>query len=315
MSEMAILEVAIGLVFIYVVLSMLCTFINEWIARWFSLRSKNLQRGLKQLLQDPDMTGLAKAVLGHHLIKGSADVNRGPSYIAADTFARVVVDIIDQRSSGAAKVANTSDEIKGALQMANIPSSVQSALTGLIDDANTSIDGLRKNLQTWFDASMDRVSGWYKRQAQTIALCIAVVLAIGINADTVDIGRTLWQNPVLRAKVADQAALAVEACKDKPGPKECPVLNSNEMLRTTLEKLPIGWPTVKQGDREQWWGVSAWASVKTEFDDHHWLMKIFGWLVTALAVSLGAPFWFDVLNKLNSIRTAGNKPEPAAGKP
>ncbi|HRI22224.1 MAG TPA: hypothetical protein PLA68_14780, partial [Panacibacter sp.] len=45
-------------------------------------------------------------------------------------------------------------------------------------------------------------------------------------------------------------------------------------------------------------------------DSYEWngwgefLKSIFGWLITALALSLGAPFWFDLLNKLMKLRSS-----------
>ncbi len=38
------------------------------------------------------------------------------------------------------------------------------------------------------------------------------------------------------------------------------------------------------------------------------LIKFFGWFITALAMSLGAPFWFDLLQKVINIRNAGVRP-------
>jgi hypothetical protein len=34
-----------------------------------------------------------------------------------------------------------------------------------------------------------------------------------------------------------------------------------------------------------------------------WLGRLPGWLLTALAITLGAPFWFDLLNKIMVIRS------------
>ena len=34
-------------------------------------------------------------------------------------------------------------------------------------------------------------------------------------------------------------------------------------------------------------------------------------LITAIALSLGAPYWFDLLSKIVSVRGAGRKPPPA----
>jgi hypothetical protein len=299
MFEMPVVEVAIGLVFAFVLLSMLCTFINEWIARFLSLRSHNLERGLKQLLADQEMKGLANKVLGHHLIKASAMKQKRQSYIAPETFARVLIDIIDNESKGAAKAAKTGNEIKRALDKAKLPKEVKSAMTGLIDNVNTNINDLRKNLQNWFDSSMERVSGWYKRQLQVISIAVALLLAIGLNVDTIAIGQSLWQNPILRAKIANEAAIAVEACKSKEDPDDCSFLKKTEEAREGLKKFPIGW---------------AESTHDICSNGLNLFIKIIGWLITALACSLGAPFWFDVLDKLNSIRSAGIKPKVVAEK-
>jgi hypothetical protein len=45
------------------------------------------------------------------------------------------------------------------------------------------------------------------------------------------------------------------------------------------------------------------------------LLTLLGWLLTILAISLGAPFWFDTLSRLSRLRSSG-KPEtplPASG--
>jgi hypothetical protein len=175
MFGLPVIEVAIGLVFAYVLLSILCTFVSEWFARLVKLRSRNLNRALKLLLADPNMNGLAKEVMDHHLIKGSAGP-KGPSYISSETFARVLIDIIDKKSNGAAKAAKVRDDINNALDKAQLPVEVKAAIQGLIDNVDTSISELRENLQTWFDRSMERVSGWYKRYLQTTSLIIAALL-------------------------------------------------------------------------------------------------------------------------------------------
>ena len=107
MSAWSIVEVAIGVVFIYVLLSIFCTLINEIISRWFSLRSNNLRKNLQILLSDKAMNGIAKDVWEHPLIKGNAQTNIGPSYIASETFAKVLIDIINEHSKGDAKTAKT----------------------------------------------------------------------------------------------------------------------------------------------------------------------------------------------------------------
>ena len=54
-------------------------------------------------------------------------------------------------------------------------------------------------------------------------------------------------------------------------------------------------------------------TVPREFWD--WLRKVAGWLLTAFAVSLGAPFWFDLLNRFINLRVSGKAPEEKPKKP
>ena len=61
--------------------------------------------------------------------------------------------------------------------------------------------------------------------------------------------------------------------------------------------MPLGWDSAPGRPDARWY--SSW---------HGRLEKSVGWLMTALAITLGAPFWFDLLQKFMSLRTSGNKP-------
>jgi hypothetical protein len=50
----------------------------------------------------------------------------------------------------------------------------------------------------------------------------------------------------------------------------------------------------------------GWAN--SPADAGAWVIKLLGLLLTSIAVSLGAPFWFGVLNKIVNIRAAGPSP-------
>ena len=95
-----------------------------------------------------------------------------------------------------------------------------------------------------------------------------------------------------------RAKALVVACQD-PNSAKCKYLSNEQQLRSL--GLPIGWDDKSdpkrnftgwtwKGDQGGWWEQLQW----------HWL----GWLLTALAISLGAPFWFDLLNKFIVIRSA-----------
>lgn len=292
MTDSSVVDIAIGLVFAYLLLGLLCTLVNEWIARLFSLRSKNLVRGLKQLLADPQLTGLAQGVLNHPLIKGSADNKRNPSYISSATFSRVLIDLLDKSSAGIAK-AQIGKDLENTINSSAFPDEVKKVLTALVDKSDANIDDIRGNLQTWFDTSMERISGWYKRRLQIISIVVASILTIGLNVDTFAIGQALWEDPDLRTAISTNAATVVEKCKGEDSLGACEFFEDPKNIRGNLMKFPVGWPEPTNGHTLNWPSIS----------------KILGWLITALAVSLGAPFWFDMLDKLNSVRSAGIKPK------
>jgi hypothetical protein len=93
-----ILEAAVGVIFVYLLLSLVCTALNEWIASILNQRGKNLLAGIKNLLNDPTFTGLAQQVYGHGMLdgvmQGATDPNtpnRLPSYIASTNFGLALI--------------------------------------------------------------------------------------------------------------------------------------------------------------------------------------------------------------------------------
>ncbi len=86
--------------------------------------------------------------------------------------------------------------------------------------------------------------------------------------------------------------------------ESAPTTFDPEQVTATLNeidelRLPLGW--------EAWLEPENYSS----YDANTWLLKVMGLLLTIVAVSLGAPFWFDVLNRLVNLRMSGAKPKPA----
>ena len=67
-----VLEVAIGVIFVYLLLSLICTALNEGVASLLDKRSGNLFEGVKNLFNDPKFTGLAQQLYNHGLIAGTS---------------------------------------------------------------------------------------------------------------------------------------------------------------------------------------------------------------------------------------------------
>lgn len=197
----------------------------------------------------------------------------------------------------------TAQQIKQVIE--SIPKSlIQSIYTlanraqARVEIAETDINQLRKEIELWFDRSMERTSGVYKRNAKGVAILLGFVIALTANADTFQIASSLSKDSVLRSAVTSYAQRTVSKCP-KESLEDCIVNELNPAL--TNISLPIGW-NFKQLQRDR---KSRFFTVT---DALAVLKKILGWFLTGLAVSMGANFWFDLLGKVINVRNAGPKP-------
>ncbi len=196
-----ILDVTIGLIFIYLFLSLFCTTIMELISNMLALRAKNLENGIKALLGDPKGADLAKRFYEHPLIKGlmpPGDRKR-PSYIPSRHFATALLDIVAPENS-----SKTLQELRDSLSRIE-NKDARKALLSIMDTAGADAQKLRENFEQWFNDTMDRVAGWYKRKTQIIVLIIAFLVSIILNADTFMITKELSRNETMRSMIVASA--------------------------------------------------------------------------------------------------------------
>ncbi|HET7062364.1 MAG TPA: hypothetical protein VFI43_09320 [Nitrosospira sp.] len=180
-------------------------------------------------------------------------------------------------------------------------------------------EAFRRNIELWFHDAMNRVSGWYKRWTQHVLLVLATLVVLVSNADTVMLVQRLSQDNALRASLvaaAQEAAKAVSSPgTSNPGSSEPLPLAEDARIQLVIEKarslqLPIGWSLDPQDP-----GYFRSPEISLPFAG--WVLyKLFGLLITIFAVSLGAPFWFDMLSKVVNVRSAGTPPgESKKGSP
>ena len=324
-----VLELAIGLSVVFLVFSSVCSGVREFFARLFSEREKMLKRGVYRLLggvapssaaksvasapaastaADPAAHGariqpqLASLVLGHPLITNLAmKVGSSPSYIPSRTFALALLDVLVPGEEGPRTVASVRRVV---LSMDN--AAVRNALLPLVDAAGDDIHKLQLSLERRFDDTMDRVSGWYKRHSQVIIFYIAVGVAGAFNVDALHVSRALWTEPTLRARIAHEGTAAVQPpapSGDGAGSATSASAATETLSRRVMEDapMPVGWDFVMNDAKER--------------EPLQWAWRIIGWLLTALALSLGAPFWFDLLSQLVNLRASGPPPPKADDAP
>jgi hypothetical protein len=149
------------------------------------------------------------------------------------------------------------------------------------------------------------VSGWYKRSTQKVLLGISLVLVIGLNINTITIADYLSRNEAVRSTVVMQVEKTTAGTTTAGG-----IDYATAKKQLNELGLPIGW--------SNGWGAPRTGSAREasggyeiEFRGRTWLFRpwndlfgpLVGWLLTAAAATLGAPFWFDLLNKIMVIRS------------
>jgi hypothetical protein len=359
MSNFSILDLVIGMVFIYFLLSVVCSSVVEL---WFTLlrtRARLLEEWLKQIFNqqarnsdgslatDPNGNPITvgQAIMDHCMVTALSGPGKSNAYIAANNFFSALIDKITIVPVAATNppAANLtvqtpptsladyiiaikgSDALSGELKrtfllFANEAKDAAAALnniagntnfTGTItNDIKSELDHFREKVEKWYDTNAERLTGKLKRsKAMPSTLIFAAVITVWLNADSVSIGKYLYDHKTEAKEFADKAIASIDNFKDRVETmrslpdKEATLdtvtidkINSSiALLKKDVDAmkvlvpadLPFGWEKEKKG----------------EWDKH-----IVGWLVTILAISVGAPFWFDLLNKIANIRGSGPKP-------
>jgi hypothetical protein len=286
-----VLEVVIGVTLIYLVLSIGCSGVKEVIAAIFSLRANTLERGIRNMLKNGPNDYTAK-LFAHPLITGTAPEGQKPSYISARMFSAALFDIVAPADNSQPR---TIQSLRACV--AQIPDvKLRSTLLNMIDSSGTDVETARLKVEHWFDDTMARVSGWYKRMAQKIIFVLGLLLCVAVNADTLMIVKELWNDQALSNALVAQAAKKVQSTAPADS------LNAEGFLQQVAGEIrdvntpPIGWARDEHDVRAVPHSFGAGA------------LKVLGILLTSFAIVLGAPFWFDMLNNLINLRSSGNPP-------
>lgn len=263
MFNSVMIEVAIGMVFIFLMLSLVCAAVREAIEARLKSRSKFIAYGIVQLLQDPD---IAKRFYAHPTVQGlyggdldakdlkyiGKDAPMGafrwipnlflslrktttlPSYIPTRTFALTMLQMAASEklfSPPDAPPAGDGSTTLGIVRsaLARYPTNpLSQAMSAALITAENDMEKAITGLEAWFDASMDRVSGWYKRETQHILFWVGLVVAVALNVDTIYLTKYLSSNDNAREQLFKAAAAA---------PENTDLQKTITKLRTTQAKI------------------------------------------------------------------------------
>jgi hypothetical protein len=409
------IDVFIGLIFVFLMYSLLATILQEMIARFLQLRGKNLLKAVRVMLEDREHVNgsrisrwfehvrsnishffcpfpkdsMAKAFYSHPSVKylGQSALDSKPSYLGPENFSTTLVkllrgeDFVDKTKEMEAigktlfeKLQVTSGN-KDNPVVASIDPETLEHLKQLYIDSSGKIEDFKKLVENWFDETMQRASGWYKKQTQLVLFIIGIVVAVAFNIDTIAIYNILSKDKKAReefVQLAANAAVKYDTLNQKltrvPVKDSVPVVEKDS---TGTIKDTTGWnyterDTILVSDKElkeakamllddmneasnilgigRDWNDSCSKCRQTMvsitnsnlpgaqkeaciealrcggipchnkfcvngrgFLQWHPLQKggivtLVGWLLTALSISLGAPFWFDMLNKIMQLR-------------
>ena len=318
------IDVAIGLTLIYLGVSLFVTIINEYIAQMLNLRGRQLRAALNKLIDndaikqtllknpalEPFFTERPKKkgfyVLFDELKRLLAiffPINRLPSYVDPNILGRMLIGSLPS----AGNTHNAASQISATID--KLPdSSLKIQLQAIVRTSGSTIENFSTAISDWLDRSLTMMSESYKRNLQIISFGVGLAIAVILNINTITLTQHLYRDKETRdattslaIQIAEQTNKAsFEQCINLPRDKfmsdnACApfkgLVDAIQTRNSTLGLLPIGWPE----------GVLKLLSATLT----DWL----GWFMTALAVSLGAPFWFDLLNKVVSVRHGIRKPE------
>ena len=195
MFNSTILDVVAGLLFTFLTVSLVASTVTEAMASLLGWRAALLLRGVKSLLNDPKFDGLAKAIYNHALVNAQASgiaqtqqaLTAKPSYIEPQHFAGALIDLMEKLP---ATPSETQTQIQAAI--AGLPDpQLRQTLQWFYSRADRNITDFQNEIATWFDASMSRLSGLYKRWMQVSSFAVGLSVAVLLNVDALHVATAL----------------------------------------------------------------------------------------------------------------------------
>lgn len=223
------------------------------LARWFNLRGRMLQKGIRRMLEDDNKnfdftitnafieiwfslvrffnpsykskSNFTKAFFNYPTIKylSESKWNSKPAYINAVDFSSTLIYLlIGNNYDGLTPKINLLREALFSLKTfrplngpeISIDPDTLNHLQKTFLDANNDIDKFESALDGWFNNTMDRTTGWYKRQNRLMLFLIGFFLAINFNVDTIAIYKILAKDKTARENLVQLATVSVPKYKD-----------------------------------------------------------------------------------------------------
>ncbi len=299
-------DILIGFSVIMLAVSMSVTLIIQAILQILGMRGKELLKGVALLLRqlDPQLLtpetarDIAGKVLRSPLLAASG--NKVAEVIQREELIKIVLQIA--AGDAAAQAGSAENALAQALAKAGVPDPgntlqavrmlsmrLEVARPDLASHAREAMAVITEaesqfvaNLNGWFDQTMDRVSHNFTTYSRYWTVAISLLIALLLQLDTFKVVNRLSMDDKVRLSLVEEAQAG-------PKPQGAPTdaataRNLDDLRRLATDKL-ITWPT-NWSDWNNGWSQSS----------------VFGVLLSAALLSLGAPFWFNLLGDLLKLR-------------
>ncbi|MCW2525938.1 MAG: hypothetical protein JWM76_798 [Pseudonocardiales bacterium] len=251
-----------------------------------------------------------KALQGRRIGVGKIGGNiRNPQYLSGSTFSRALVDtlipnaVADPSKAGQGSVIS---QLETAVKRLPVDTPLRDNLLSLLLRAGGDMSKFEALVEKWYDDQMAMLSGWYKRWSRVVLGVFGLVVAVMINVDTVQVAHSLYVDAPTRDAVVATASSGALCENAAAGDARKNCINQ-EFAALDVTGVPLGYASNCNPIKSSWSGCFTWNN-GANFNGWDVILKIVGWLVTAFAVSFGAPFWFEALSKLGNLRNTGTKP-------
>ncbi|WP_018611985.1 hypothetical protein [Segetibacter koreensis] len=342
MSSFPILDLVVGMIFIYFLLSIISSSAVEMILTGLNIRSRVLKEWLVTIFDtkikktDGSETTLGQEIMDHCAVTVLTKKGIPPSYIDARNFTSALLERITYDPKNPKSIATNLDEIIAALNNTAVLSvEMQRALLGYAYEAKNTyaaiskksiseVEYFRHKVEQWYDTSMDRVSGTLKiKYARPFTFIVAVLAAGLLNADSIAISKYLYSNPDARARLAEQAYSAAKDTTYMSRLTSVQRANNDPVTTATIEKVKADIKKSLENMEEAKAALEStiplgWNKNELKHDGKYApsliFKKITGLAATIFAIFMGAPFWFDLLNKVTNLRGTGPKPSSSTNE-
>jgi hypothetical protein len=163
--------------------------------------------------------------------------------------------------------------------------------------------------QRWFGSAQDRAEQWFQMHMRIVTIVFAIVIAFFLQLDTIDMFRQLRSRPHVVEALTRAAGSVLEQGQEVLNPANTPAADA-EFFEKEKERGRRLQETLASADFDlvpapffgRWDNANRKPDLYTRFAQFG--PHLFGVLVTAGLLTLGAPFWFNLLKNLMNLRPA-----------